>query len=380
VADFIHVPEIPERFRESVRALLGGRAVAAPAGITREEVDALVDAVRVHAVAPLLYRSLPSSEWPPEIVDTWRHDAISAAALESLRLVDLHAVLDSLRHAAVPVLILKGTALAYSLYDEPHERLRADTDLLIRTSDRETVDRLLVGQGFTRLETSGDELAVRQMSYLRRDAFGKDHVYDVHWAITNTPVFAELLSFDQLFERSTALVRLGSFARGLSSIDALLYACIHRVAHHHGSDRLIWLVDIQRLRARLSPEERKTFWDRASNAGLIAVCRDTFDACARMLGDRPDDAAEFLSAEELSRRERTAGYLHRDARRGEILMAELRALSWQQRVIRLRQLMFPPRAYMRQQFGARALPIAYGTRALRGVARLFRRIGLRPKA
>ena len=51
--------------------------------------------------------------------------------------------------------------------------------------------------------------------------------------------------------------------------------------------------------------------------------------------------------------------------------------GWRARLRRLRQLAFPPPAFVLQQFGARtrlALPWLYAWRGARGIARLFRRV------
>src|SRR5688572_32535596 len=43
--------------------------------------------------------------------------------------------------------------------------------------------------GFVERLTSGDEHGVRQALFMRAGAFGIEHAYDVHWDITNTPLF-----------------------------------------------------------------------------------------------------------------------------------------------------------------------------------------------
>jgi len=50
------------------------------------------------------------------------------------RVVELREVLAALAGAGLPVLLLKGAALAYTLYPEPHLRDRSDTDLLFPVS------------------------------------------------------------------------------------------------------------------------------------------------------------------------------------------------------------------------------------------------------
>src|SRR5437016_14684553 len=67
-----------------------------------------------HGIAPLLYARLG--------IAALRDAAVRAAALEPFRLADLRALLDALAARGVDVLITKGTALAYSLYERPDLR------------------------------------------------------------------------------------------------------------------------------------------------------------------------------------------------------------------------------------------------------------------
>src|ERR1051326_6427348 len=67
-------------------------------------------------MAPLLYARLG--------IHALRNAAVRAAVLEPFRLADLRALLDALAVRGVAPLIVKGTALAYSLYDAPEQRYR----------------------------------------------------------------------------------------------------------------------------------------------------------------------------------------------------------------------------------------------------------------
>jgi hypothetical protein len=190
-------------------------------------------------------------------------------------------------------------------------------------------------------------------------------------------VFASALLFDDLRGRAIPLPRLGPHARGLSHTDALLLACIHRVAHHHDTERLIWLVDIALLRDRMSPEEHQRFWRQAYDASVVAVCTRSIALADEWMSRAPHDRAEdWLSAEELARDEPSRAYLDRDLTYGGEMLADFRALSWRERAQRAWQLAFPPAAFVQQSFGSRsrlALPLLYVWRGARGVVRLFRR-------
>lgn len=330
--------------------------------------DAEVRAIVEHGVAPLVYAAQPLA--------ALRGDAIRAAAIEPLRAEDLRGVLRELAARGIDVLITKGSALAYDVYAVPELRPRGDVDLLVsdaRAGDAIAAFRAL---GFDERVTSGDEHGLRQAALTRTDAHGVRHEYDLHWDIANTPLFASAMRFEELRARAVPIAPLGPHAYGLARVDALLLACIHRVAHHHDSERLIWLVDIALLRDRMTPDEHRAFWRHASEARVVGVCARSVELADEWMSRPPHDRAEdWLSAEELARDEASRAFLDRDLRYGEVMLANLRALSWRARLKRVWQLAFPPPAYLRQTFGTRGpLPWLYVRRGARGVRRLFRKV------
>jgi hypothetical protein len=356
--DFVAEFPVPPRLRKPLAHALRGERSVWPDALTPEEVNALI----AHGVAPLVYANAR--------VPQLRGEAMYAAAYEPLRAIDLSAMLAAL---GVEALVLKGTALAYDLYAAPELRPRSDTDLLIARDDLPKVRKAMLALGFNETPSSGDEHGLRQAVFTREPGM----VYDVHWSATNVPAFDAVLRYDELRTRSLSLPRLGPHARGLSYVDALLLACIHRVAHHHDSDRLIWLVDIDLLRQKMSREEHERFWRIAAEGRVVGVCERSIAAADAWLSRAPHNlAAEFLSEEERTRQEPSRVFLDRDITHGEVMAASLRALPWRARLTRLWQLAFPPAEFIRQRFGAQnplALPWWYVYRAVRGVARLFRR-------
>ena len=358
MTNFIHMPPVAPRFRDVLRG--ASSSVTPP---TAEELDALEQ----HAIVPLLHHLG---------VEALRGDARNAAVVEPLRLRDLQAVLDALED--VPLLVTKGTALAYDLYAAPELRPRGDVDLLVRDEDLPRIRETLRALGFTERITRGDELGLRQAGFSRVDALGAEHMYDVHWNVTNRAAFRETLHFDELHARSIPLPRIHQRARGLGYADALLLACIHRVAHHRDSERMIWLYDIHLLREGMSRDEHAQFWRLARERRVVAICERSIELTDALLGVAPHDRAlEHLGA--IPDDEPTRGFLDRDVARGALLATELKALGgWRPRLHRLWQLAFPPRAFIRAQFpshGPAMLPLLYAWRCVRGVARLFRRVG-----
>ncbi|MEA2572302.1 MAG: hypothetical protein QOI24_4303 [Acidobacteriota bacterium] len=355
------MPAIAPRLRAPLAAALRGERTVF-AELTDDELAAFEE----HGVAPLAFAASSA----PQL----RGAAMRASVIEPLRLTELRRVLAGLR---VQPLILKGTALAYSRYERPDLRPRADCDLLIAESDRAVVAESLAALGYEQAIDSGDELALRQASFSRVDPFGITHVLDVHWAITNTPVFATALTYDELTQRAVSLPRISANARGLCEADALLLACIHRIAHHHESERLIWLVDVDRLRQRMTSDQHREFWHRAAERRIVATCETMIALADEWLERTPHDRAnDWLPSHEQHDERR---FPDRHQRRAAVLVANVAALpTWRQRAQRLRQLAFPPPAFMFESFSTHsraALPWLYVWRGLRGMARLFRRVG-----
>jgi Uncharacterised nucleotidyltransferase len=352
---------IPGRLHEPLRRALAGEAVPWPEDLGQAELEALIE----HGVIPLVYRAAQ--------VPALRDAAIRAAGVEERRLADLREVLAALASRKIDVLILKGSALAYEIYDSPELRPRGDTDLLIARESLESTREALVTLGFNEIPSSGDEHGLRQTVFTRGP-----HMYDVHWAVANSPVFEGALPFDDLLTRSVALPRISEHARGLSLVDALLLACIHRVAHHHDSERLVWLCDIAFLRDRMTESEHREFWQLAADRRLVGVCARAVELADEWMSrPRRYRAEDYLSPMEVARDEPSRALMNRRITRGRILAANLRALPWPSRARRLWQLAFPPAAFMRRSFGTRnrvALAWLYVYRGARGLARLFRRV------
>ncbi len=349
---------IDGRLHQPLREALNGKPADWPAELTPVEIEALLE----HGVVPMVYRV----SHLPQL----RELAIRAAGVEPQRLADLREVVAALAERGIDSLILKGSALAYEIYDAPELRPRGDTDLLIAREALEATREALRALGFQEIPGSGDEHGVRQALFTRGP-----HTYDVHWSVANTAVFEGVLPFDELRERSVALPRISEHARGLSHVDALLLACVHRVAHHHDSDRLIWLCDIALLRDRMSAEEHRLFWEIAAERRIAGICERAViladEWMSRPRRHRASDSIDGIRDHEPSR-----VLMNRRITRGRLLSANLRALPWRSRARRVWQLAFPPVSFIRRSFGTRsrlALPWLYVYRGARGIARLLRR-------
>ena len=360
-----------------VAAVLRGEPVTwPPAG----EPTAFLDLTARHAVQPLLahqlHRTPTGSGWPDEVREPLRQAARLEALAEVVRRRELQRVLAALDAAGVRTLLMKGAALAYLYYPNPSLRPRCDTDLLIRQDDRATVTQVMLELGYRGwTQTSGD-LVMPQFTFVKEGRAGVWHACDFHLKILNPAVFANLLSFEEAAARSVPVPALGKPACAFGPLDALLVACIHRVAHHHDSGKLLWLYDIHLLANGMDRPAFEAFVALAAEKQVRTVCLRGLTLARRWFATPvPGDVMETLAVHDVG--EPTAAFLDGRLSRVDILLSDLTALGgWTARWRLLRQHLFPPPAYMRERYavsGSVLLPALYMHRAVQGAWKWFRR-------
>jgi len=352
-----------------------GRAGARPPGpeaLTPE----LVVLARAHGVAPLLHRSIARScglaVLSPRARASLTHAAHDAALMDFVQRDDLAEVLAAFEGAGLRPLVFKGAALAESDYEEPWLRPRGDTDLLVAPEAARDARRLLERLDCRRAPRPEGSLMTYQASYVRWSA-AIPVTYDLHWRVADPEAFRSVLTYDELIAEAIPGPQAGH--RWPSAVHALLVACVHRVAHHHDCDRLLFLCDIDRLARRLDADEWSRFVGLAGARGVRRVCQRGLHLAAAQLGTSvPAFVREALRGP--GTREATALFTHPRLRRVDILRSDLRQLpSWRARVALLKEHLFPPRDYVLAKYSCRRpamLPLLYADRLLRGTWRWFR--------
>jgi hypothetical protein len=338
-----------------------------------EDLEGLVHE-RVHEMAS-------TAVWPSPVRASLERQARDNMASELARRVEIASVLGALAAEGVRPLLFKGTALAYTLYEAPHLRPRLDTDLFIRRAAVESVKRTLASLGYSQPAYCDGELLFGQMMFVKTDALGIDHVFDVHWKISTQSVAAGLVTFDELSAEAVGIPALGPAARCVGPAHALLLACVHAVVHHRSVERLIWVHDIHLLASSLSPKELDDFAGLAVAGGVAAVCGHSLTVARARLGTAvPESLLHRLldgAGDEPSARYLEPGrtWRHEQA-------SNFAALTrWRDRMRLAREVLLPSPAYMRKRYGlvsetmgTMLLPMLYVHRVLRGgMAVLFGR-------
>jgi hypothetical protein len=253
---------------------------------------------------------------------------------------------EAFERAGVGVLVLKGPALAHTVYPDPSWRAFGDLDLLVPTSSWRRALEVLGGLGFHR------RLPEPRPGFDER--FGKAAVHtngdgveiDLHRTLVIGP-FGLWAKPDELFRRSATFTLGGRSLARLDDTALLLHACMH--ASLGWRPPLLWtLRDV----AQVAWSGRVDWDDLAELARrwrLGAVVRHAMTTASETLEvSLPVEAGPLLSAE-APRRERRVldSYVTERRGRGGTELSTLKAIpGLRGKAAYIRGLLFPGRAFM----------------------------------
>ena len=316
-----------------------------------------------------------AGDWPPEVRSELARIARESAATEMVRRREIAAVLEALGACGVRAIVIKGTALAYSVYADPIARPRLDTDLFIDASDMTAARAALAARGYTAPPYC--DTLMSQFQMVKTDGIGVAHVFDVHWKISTQPVFADAVTYAEAASRAVRLPALGPEVAALSNVDALLLACIHPAMHHQNAERILWTYDTHLLASRLTRDEFRAFTERAKEKKVAAICaHELRRAHASFATAVP---AEVFSELEAASGEPSAEYLASHRRWHDELTSSVRAMPrFSDRVRLMREVLLPRPSYILGAYGLQGkplalwlLPVLYVHRNVRGMWKIL---------
>ncbi len=357
-----------------------GDSIEPPPALDAANWQRVADAADEQRLMPLLYQALKASgrsaEPPTHVRDRLRSAYAGTLAANWRAYQELEYLLTCFEQAGIPVVLLKGCALAISLYAEQGLRPFGDLDLLIPKSAVGDAHRLLLAQGYrTSLEVAE--------GFLRR--VGQEQAYvgcvkypaqiDLHWHLLGLPFYRTHIPIAWFWEHTQPITFNDSTARLFSPEAQLLHLTAHYALHHRAT-KLLSSYDIALLIARYHDQMNwETVIQAAKEFRLGQAVQRSLEKVEQDWSVAiPADAAEQLQAMHPSLAERV-NVAFTLARRND---ARVVLDAWYQPSLRtkfefwLRQL-FPSRAYMRARYqvgNARLLPLYYVRRLARGATKL----------
>jgi len=371
-------PDIAPRIASILRLVLGQRWAASRETLTRalapltdREWAAVVHAARIGNVSPLMYWVLRDIEIvPASILESLRTAYYYTARRNIVLFHELGAVLRRFADAGIDVLILKGAALASTIYHNPALRPMDDVDLMVRREETYRAVQALGSMGYEPdlvERCAGYAVAYEdQASFVRLSA--ERPKVELHWFLFNPVQYQPVVPVGWFWESARLCEIDGLLARTLGCEAEVLYLCAH-IWQHAGARRLrlLWLHDIAEVVARRAPDlDRGLLRARAWRYGLLHVLEPVL-GCVREEWRCPVPEDELARLRQELDRAKRAPEAYVPLRKHWLSLASI--AGWRARARFVACNLVPSASYMARHYGVlrkELLPLCYAYRWARG--------------
>jgi hypothetical protein len=239
---------------------------------SEDEWSNLLYFLQAHWIIPFVYRKigcLPHECLPPETITDEMRQVFLVSCVRSLHMErQLQEIIEAFREQDVQVLVLRGPALAFSLYEDPAMRPSGDLDLLVLPEQVVQARDILESLGYTclarRFETARDFF--REECFIHQENPGNKFPVDLHWVHWELHPFfngSEEVEIQDLFHRAWKVETPTLAFQTLHPVDYLIHSAIHLIMIHKNEMRLSWIYDTALLAQHLQvPDDWETLQER----------------------------------------------------------------------------------------------------------------------
>lgn len=270
----------PHQIDAGLAALLrnDGAAAAPLLAMGADRAVQVAQRIDYHGVGHLLATSkAPGFPLPDWLAVHLREAAMGTEYWEATHQRAILPLADALLEADVTPVLMKGTALAYSLYDQPANRTRGDTDLLVHHTALKRTRAALEACGFQRTQLLHGQVA--QEAWFTRTGTGAEHSVDLHWQVNDSPLLQRVLPLEAALANTRPLDQLAPGVRALSLAESFILLALNAAWHRTfgyrigderiaGAARLIWSCDTDLLLRAMDDGDVAMLLRRAHDTGV----------------------------------------------------------------------------------------------------------------
>lgn len=368
LAKYEPYPGEPARVLDGIcRALMEQTDEVPWTNFTGDDWQLLTLMARTEGVAPLMYdafkRAGPDNMGvPAESFRELKEEYYQTAAYNALLFEELEKILGALEEAEIPVVLLKGAALAQTVYPDPALRPMSDLDLLVRYERLEQAIQIVNGAGYESRSVSYWPSLKHILGHHENLQNQAGITLELHWKLGRrsepeeeqyAPCWQERQPFSGYLTEDGSASDI-SDPCVLTYTDHFLYLSAHLFLQH-GAARglLLWLYDLSRL---LQDYEREIDWERlvsrsrlfgwSAPAGtVLSQLRDIFHMRI------PDNLLAELKACQTSREREWISYKSLpDQSRAWAQWQTWKSLTWKEKFAYSLGSVFPSPVYLQKRY------------------------------
>ncbi len=221
--------------------------------LTANDWESLVPLARKHGVSGLLYQAIQTlqrDKVPSSVLATLRETYLNTHLVQRLAYEELAALLAEFQQQNLEMIVLKGAALAKTIYPDAALRPFGDLDLLIHPEDNARAVEILRARNYemgTDMGTEQDSALWGQQTFYRTG--NHPARVELHWHLFVMPYYRKRAPLAWFWEHRASFEFYQHTAQAFDAIANLLHLSAHSSLHHHDT-RLIWLYDLALLMER----------------------------------------------------------------------------------------------------------------------------------
>ena len=200
--------------------------------LSSSDWDVLIEKSYWYGIAPLFYYRLitfhPGTPIPANAMKRLRQVYLQCSGRNMQLYHELGKVLGLLRHANIPVIVLKGAHLAELVYGNIALRPMGDVDVLVHKDDLMRVEAVLLGMGYAPAECHRQ--IAKDNCHFVYGLPNRELFVEVHWNFLPS-MYRFKIDIDGQWERSRQAIIAGVEVSVLCPEDLLLYLCLHTSKH-----------------------------------------------------------------------------------------------------------------------------------------------------
>ena len=345
--------------------------------------DKLKDMVYRERLAPLLSSvTYGSNLLPTDLAATIRHTYLRYAVHNARQLQELGDVISTFDNENIDIIVLKGAALAETIYANIALRPMVDMDILIHRRDLEKAIPILNSLGYfsADLETHPGMITAYENELLlhKVGAGDLDIALELHWSLLDSPHYQQKLRMDWFWRTAQLSKIAGETALVLGIEGQLLHLCSH-ISLHHAGGGMLWLHDVAEVLYR---HESNVNWNtlmaKAEEYDLVLSLQQVMNQVDKAwdLQLTTDMIDKLNQLQPSDREQQVFDWLNASdrpvAHRFWVDLATSK--SWKRRIAYAWQNLLPSAGYMRQRYNIKHsvfLPFYYPYRWLRGLLSVF---------
>lgn len=238
-------------------------------------------------VMPLDQQLDPQTKFPlsQRLAERAAQEEVAALVQFAFFRPHLAALLRACAETRLDLLVLKGAALAETVYPRPSLRRFGDLDVLVRRADAARARALLESLGYIADPLAWEDLGRRrdgQVNFFNHTERGSV-IVEMHTELVNNDLFFGQIHVDDagLWERAQTVRLAGVDAQTLGPEDQLLHLCLHLAGHYLAAPQS--LRDIAQI-ISVRQIDWPLFVRLARQANCATACFAGLFAAARLLG------------------------------------------------------------------------------------------------